>query len=89
MDPHHPALYPSPQEGSTHRRHLRAGSCWLQERERQRCQWGEAGGQAAMWRGDQGLPAGPECQPRSRHGASLWKQRRITGGRRGWGFLSL
>lgn len=45
--PTHPALHPSPQEGSTHHRHLRAGSCWLQERERQRWSvgrgWGAGG----------------------------------------------
>lgn len=69
---------PRPQTGSTHRLRLRAGSCWLQEREEasqsghgQECR---RPCRAGRW----GLPAGP---PDSGH-------RGREGEEQGWDFLS-
>lgn len=53
--PPHPAA-PRTQEESTHRRRLQAGSCWLQERERQR--WVSGGGCGGDRGGGGGCPLG-------------------------------
>lgn len=64
-----PQTTPRPQEGCTHRRRLRAGSCWLQERKTKAVSRGEAGGACSCAEGATG-----GCQPGPRASPGPWAQ---------------